>query len=114
MQIFRVKKPSCKILKTKNCVPFDVKYYRSKPAFTTATQVKSTFMVTLDKTQFNILINLKFPTFMYYLCSSPIFITIPSSHKHVLTCRVENCVNSDQLASQKPADLDLHSFKNRI
>ena len=26
MQIFRVKKPSCKILKTKNCVPFEVQY----------------------------------------------------------------------------------------
>ena len=27
MQIFRVKKPSRKILKTKNCVPFEVQYY---------------------------------------------------------------------------------------
>ena len=27
MQIFRVKKPSCKIFKTKNCVPFEVQYY---------------------------------------------------------------------------------------
>ena len=26
MQIFSVKKPSCKILKTKNCVPFEVQY----------------------------------------------------------------------------------------
>ena len=26
MQIFRVEKPSCKILKTKNCVPFEVQY----------------------------------------------------------------------------------------
>ena len=26
MQIFRVKKPLCKILKTKNCVPFEVQY----------------------------------------------------------------------------------------
>ena len=26
MQIFRVKKPSSKILKTKNCVPFEVQY----------------------------------------------------------------------------------------
>ena len=26
MQSFRVKKPSCKILKTKNCVPFEVPY----------------------------------------------------------------------------------------
>ena len=29
MQIFRVKKPSCKILKTKNCVPFEVQYTSS-------------------------------------------------------------------------------------
>ena len=29
MQIFRVKKPSCKILKTKNCAPFEVQYYYS-------------------------------------------------------------------------------------
>ena len=27
MQIYRVKKPSCKILKTKNCVPFEKQYY---------------------------------------------------------------------------------------
>ena len=33
MQIFRVKKPSCKILKTKNCVPFEVQNTRSKPPF---------------------------------------------------------------------------------
>ena len=26
MQIFRVKKPSCKSLKAKNCVPFEVQY----------------------------------------------------------------------------------------
>ena len=30
VQIFRVKKPSCKILKTKNCVPFEVQSYSSK------------------------------------------------------------------------------------
>ena len=29
MQTFRVKKPSCKILKTKNCVPFEVQYISS-------------------------------------------------------------------------------------
>ena len=29
MQIFRVTKPSCKILKTKNFVPFEVQYYSS-------------------------------------------------------------------------------------
>ena len=27
MQIFKVKKPLCKILKAKNCVPFEVQYY---------------------------------------------------------------------------------------
>ena len=27
MQIFRVMKPLCTILKTKNCVPFEVQYY---------------------------------------------------------------------------------------
>ena len=26
MQVFRVKKPSCKIQKTKHCVPFEVQY----------------------------------------------------------------------------------------
>ena len=30
MQIFRVKNPSCKILKTKNCVPFEVQYTSSE------------------------------------------------------------------------------------
>ena len=29
MQIFRVKRPSCKILKTKNCGPFEVQYTSS-------------------------------------------------------------------------------------
>ena len=29
MQIFKVKKSSCKILKTKNCVPFEVQYTSS-------------------------------------------------------------------------------------
>ena len=32
MQIFRVKKPSCKIFKTKNCVPFEVQYTSSRNA----------------------------------------------------------------------------------
>ena len=30
---FRVKKHSCKILKTKNCVPFEVQYYSNKSLF---------------------------------------------------------------------------------
>ena len=29
MQVFKVKKPSCKILKTKNCFPFEVQYTSS-------------------------------------------------------------------------------------
>ena len=35
---------------------------------------------------------------------------------HLLACiyRVENNVDPDQLASEKPADQDLHCFKNRI
>ena len=33
MQIFRVKKPLCKILKTKNCVPFEMQYTSSRKLF---------------------------------------------------------------------------------
>ena len=33
-----------------------------------------------------------------------------SSYKYVFTSRVENNVDHDQLATQKPADLDLHCF----
>ena len=36
------------------------------------------------------------------------------SYKHVFTSRVENSVDPDQLASQKPADQDLHCFRNGI
>ena len=36
------------------------------------------------------------------------------SYWHGLTIRVENSVDPDQLASEKPADLDLHCFQNRI
>ena len=32
-----------------------------------------------------------------------------SSYKHVFTSRVENSVDPDQLASEKPADLNPHS-----
>ena len=32
--------------------------------------------------------------------------------KHVLTSRLEKGVDPDQLASQKPADLDLHFLKH--
>ena len=31
-----------------------------------------------------------------------------SSHKNVFASKVENSVEPDQLASEKPADLDLH------
>ena len=34
-------------------------------------------------------------------------------YKHVFTRGVENSVDPDQLASEKPADLDLHCFQNR-
>ena len=37
-----------------------------------------------------------------------------SSFSHVFTSRVENCMDPDQLVSQKPADLDLHYFHKRI
>ena len=37
-----------------------------------------------------------------------------SSYWHILTSKVENSVDPGQLASQKPADLDLHCFQNRI
>ena len=33
---------------------------------------------------------------------------------HVLTRIIESSVDPDQLASEKPADLDLHCFQNRI
>ena len=34
--------------------------------------------------------------------------------RNVFTNTVENSVDPDQLASHKPADLDLHCFQNRI
>ena len=51
--------------------------------------------------------------YFYLLHSSLFFLWIP-----VITCafanRVENSVDPDQLASQKPADLNLHCFQNWI
>ena len=51
------------------------------------------------------------------LCSLPFF---PNSlapgfpnYQHALKRRLENNVDPDQLASEKPADLDLHCFRNR-
>ena len=43
-------------------------------------------------------------------------VTIASALEYVFThiSRVENSVDPDQLASQKPADLYLHCFQNRI
>ena len=47
----------------------------------------------------------------------PKFLSI-SIHNPVIsilsTSRVENCVDPDQQASEKPADLDLHCFKIRM
>ena len=47
------------------------------------------------------------------LHSSPIAHIIPVI-SIFSTRSVENCVDPDQLASQKPADQDLHCFKNRM
>ena len=35
-----------------------------------------------------------------------------NSYKHLSTSRLENNVDPDQLASEKPADHDLHCFQN--
>ena len=37
-----------------------------------------------------------------------------SSYQSVFTIKVENSVDPDQLASQKPADQYLHCFQNKI
>ena len=37
-----------------------------------------------------------------------------TSCKLAFTSQLENSVDPDQLASEKPADLDLHCFQNRI
>ena len=53
--------------------------------------------------------------FMYYTPPSVLSnINLHDSnymYKHVFTGRVGNSVDPDQLASEKPADLDLHCFK---
>ena len=36
------------------------------------------------------------------------------AYQHVFTSRVKNSVDPDQLASEKPADLNLHCFKHDI
>ena len=50
---------------------------------------------------------------VYVLHFAQIFIS-DNSYKHALTRRVKNCVDPNQLASEKPADLYLHCFQNRI
>ena len=49
---------------------------------------------------------------MYY--TPPIFYTnnLQESSYHVLSSRLENSVDPDQLASEKPAYLDLQGFQN--
>ena len=47
------------------------------------------------------------------LHSSPIDLQ-EYSYYQLFTSRAENSVDPDQLASQKPADLDLHCFKNVV
>ena len=56
---------------------------------------------------------------LVFLCTTllPKFYTINlhnSAYQHVFTSRVENSVNPDQLASRKPADLDLVSCPTKI
>ena len=43
-----------------------------------------------------------------------ILIQLPWSYLHLFTNRVENSVYLDQLAYEKPADLDLHCFQTKI
>ena len=62
-------------------------------------------------------ISLNLAGYFYVLNSSPIFLKIKSNYSSymlVFTSRMENSVDPDQLASQKPADLDLHCFQDRI
>ena len=49
-------------------------------------------------------------------CTPPQFSCRQVAGFHLLACinRVENSVGPDQLASQKPADLELHGFQNDI
>ena len=56
-----------------------------------------------------------------FLCPSFLSILYPINlqdfsyqHKHVLTSRMKNSMDPDQLASEKPADLNPHCFQNRI
>ena len=50
--------------------------------------------------------------FMSILLPSFYFLNLQdSSHYYEFTSRLENSADLDQLASKKPADLDLHYFK---
>ena len=49
MEIFRVKIPSCKILKTKNCVPFELKYYNNQYFWDRTSTNNSPLLATLAR-----------------------------------------------------------------
>ena len=51
---------------------------------------------------------------MYNTLLKFVFYFQKSSYKHAFTCNVKGIVEPDQLASEKPADLDLHCFQNGI
>ena len=53
MQIFSVKKPSCKILKMKNCVPFEVQYTSSYLFFVMYIEVHNVFDSALSAIELN-------------------------------------------------------------
>ena len=50
---------------------------------------------------------------LFYILHSFLFIKLQHSiYKHVFSSIVKISVDPDQVAFKKPADLDLHSFKN--
>ena len=52
---------------------------------------------------------------MYYTPPQFYFIKLKDfMFLHVITKKVKNSVDPDQLVSKKQADLDLHSFQNKI
>ena len=52
---------------------------------------------------------------MHYVSSLLLPISLQDfSYRHGFTNREENSVDPDQLAFQKPADLDLHCFHKRM
>ena len=53
--------------------------------------------------------------FMYYIHSNIHLVNMQQfSCKHILSIRVENSVDPDQMASSRPADLDIYCFQKRI